>query len=815
MYPIIEQSSQRINPFSHDDTKQKLNQMISEIPPCPFYARVKPDTRETQSFAEHALHCVTLVNQWCDIPELKNIVTLAALFHDAGKLGPGYCANMEAVRQKGRAAVWNRLDHSSAGGRIVEDLMEEDVTSKIISTAIYSHHRVHDCVELETGRTLSEKRRGRKIAYDLIRSRFFQIFSMPDIESYMQGAREDVEKVLKRMKDVEKLQSRAKIFARDERGQHGSVDFYLGMLEKLVLSLLIDSDWTDAACFSEGKMLPRPLTDEELSAVWSVWSKPEKLLSEEMKKQAEEKQGVFLLTLPEQMSAERSMTALRFACFHAKQWKKKHIFYVVPFAAALEGLDSKVREAESIEKYVLKHRFEICHPARVAEENGQEPPDLSENYDYPIVFTTIEQVMNCLFSDDRRSLRRMHYLCDSVIIFDGVRDYPEKCMELWNLAVNFLMQFCNSSAVLCSDIPLPAIKTVVAVQNIERILTYDGDKRTKNVHFMDATREIPGGMGMEDLKEYTLKAFREYRRVLVTVNTRRCAFQLFCALQENVPANVLYHISGNVCPENKKDAWTEMTENLPDDSPLLCISTRMRKWDSIPEFDCVIRSLDGLDVIAEAAEFCTGQSIVMIVKLADGVDCLPEIRLRQKAAERFLYYFRRDAKCYGGSLGSWNSLKTYYECYSHEQELQGYRTRYVVTGNSFYAGRTDLTDILGENVLARQQYRKYYKEKPGNGLYQAFETAGQAFRATTEEEGFVVIVPYNMEAEQIIAQLRSGRMSHDRQKMFLKKLQKYAVRISESQRIRLQNHIHFLKNAEMYVLDKSCYDHRIGVMAYQ
>ena len=112
-------------------------------------------------------------------------------------------------------------------------------------------------------------------------------------------------------------------------------------------------------------------------------------------------------------------------------------------------------------------------------------------------------------------------------------------------------------------------------------------------------------------------------------------------------------------------------------------------------------------------------------------------------------------------------------------------------------------------------YRKYYKEKPGNGLYQAFETAGQAFRATTEEEGFVVIVPYNMEAEQIIAQLRSGRMSHDRQKMFLKKLQKYAVRISESQRIRLQNHIHFLKNAEMYVLDKSCYDHRIGVMAYQ
>lgn len=48
-----------------------------------------------------------------------------------------------------------------------------------------------------------------------------------------------------------------------QEGKAGDREFYLGMYERLVLSLLIDSDWSDVACFSEKETLPSRISEEK------------------------------------------------------------------------------------------------------------------------------------------------------------------------------------------------------------------------------------------------------------------------------------------------------------------------------------------------------------------------------------------------------------------------------------------------------------------------------------------------------------------------------------------------------------------------
>ena len=48
----------------------------------------------------------------------------------------------------------------------------------------------------------------------------------------------------------------------------GSRDFYLGMFERLALSVLIDSDWTDTACFCQGETHPERISKERIQEIW-------------------------------------------------------------------------------------------------------------------------------------------------------------------------------------------------------------------------------------------------------------------------------------------------------------------------------------------------------------------------------------------------------------------------------------------------------------------------------------------------------------------------------------------------------------------
>src|SRR5262249_27977054 len=75
---------------------------------------------------------------------------------------------------------------------------------------------------------------------------------------------------------------------------------------------------------------------------------------------------------------------------------------------------------------------------------------LSENWDSPVVYTTAVQFLEALFGSGTRAVRRMHQMARAVLVFDEVQTLPVKCVHLFNNALNFLVEECGSTAVLCT-----------------------------------------------------------------------------------------------------------------------------------------------------------------------------------------------------------------------------------------------------------------------------------------------------------------------------------------------------------------------------
>ena len=75
---------------------------------------------------------------------------------------------------------------------------------------------------------------------------------------------------------------------------------------------------------------------------------------------------------------------------------------------------------------------------------------LSENWDAPVIYTTNVQLLETLFGAGTRGARRMHQLANAVIVFDEIQTFPVNCIHLFCNAINFLVEHCGSTVVLCT-----------------------------------------------------------------------------------------------------------------------------------------------------------------------------------------------------------------------------------------------------------------------------------------------------------------------------------------------------------------------------
>lgn len=798
-----------------------------------YLAHVVYKTGSKQLLKEHLKNVAEFAEKICPLSELKNLSYLVGILHDIGKAGEENQKDFRTILKYGEDSHKHNLDHSTAGGRIAYELAINSKIAELIGIAVYSHHGIQDCIDLKTGCTLEERRRENRIDYDLITQRFFQMFDQSVLEDKCKNI----------AKDWLYINQKISSFLNENKSNNrkcGDGHFFMGMYVRLLLSILIDSDWTDTSCFSQGISFQERISAEKAQQIWKdstsyfekyflpkVQKDPSngnllndyrQQISDLCRESSKKEQRLYRLTVP--TGAGKTLSSLRFALHHAMEQKKEHIIYIAPFNSILEQNAQEIRNAVGNAEIVLEHHCNVIFEDEWIERKYR---GLTETWDSPIILTSAVQILNTLFSEQKSCIRRMHTLCNSVIIFDEVQAFPVKCWELFHLAVNFLTYFGNTTVVLCS-----ATQPTLAPNeenNICECIEMAGEVKKyieifNRTEIIDKTDAYPGGMEIPDLKEFVLENIQVYRSILIIVNTTTCARNLFLALQEwcNGSEYQVFHLSNNMCAKNKLDKLEEIKSALnkvKNGKKVICVSTQLVEAGVNFSFDCVMRSKAGLDNIIQAAGRCNrhkemeGLGAVYIIQMSkreENLERLPEIITAQNALQKVLDDFRISPERFGGALDSSEAIKAYYANYYNG--LDADETKFPIK-----SCHTTLVDLLGKNTIGYKQYSRSHNPKMLKPLFaQAFQTAGKEFEVISNEYKTNIVIEYDETAKKSIQKLESNRLNQEEQRKEIRVLQRYTVGISENKRNKLGNAIHEICDKKILVLSDGYYDHEIGVL---
>ena len=724
---------------------------------------------------------------------------------------------MNALSKKGK------IDHSTAGAQTIwRELSQhgqiERAVGQILALCIASHHSgLIDCLGVDGSDRFS--RRMQKA--DALTHQ---------CEAWSRADDEVRERYVCLIRAGDLISSFHRIISRicQNDGSETIVRFKVGLLVRYLFSCLIDADRVNTADFER----PAP-AKHRLQGCYEDWpilaERLERTLADfpcvnrvdELRREvsdhcfaaAHRGNGIFTLTVP--TGGGKTLASLRFALRHAGRWGMDHVIYVIPYTSIIDQNAEQVRkilEPKGVEpgSVVLEHHSNLT-PERQTWRNKI----LSENWDAPVVFTTSVQLLETLFGAGTRGARRMHQLANSVIVFDEIQTLPVKCVHLFNNAMNFLVEQCGSSVVLCTATQ-PLLDQVDEQKGAIR-LSHPGSDimpdvealfgELKRVKILD--RRKAGGWIHEEVAELALNEVELSGSCLVVVNTKSAARAVYQLCKSGARNGSMYHLSTNMCPAHRKASLSKITENLKAKVRVLCVSTQLIEAGVDADFGAVVRFTAGLDSIAQAAGRCNRNGLreterVHVVNSAkDAADMIKDIRVGKEVAERVLDEMAKASDDSQGDVLSPKVMRAYFQYYFFDR---GKEMDYLVTATE--VGRDDtLLNMFSENIMAVEAGR----QAPPNYLRQSFMAAAEAFKSIdAPTQG--VIVPY-VEGKTLISELCAA---FDVEKQFdlLKRAQQFTVNVfpQTMQRLQKENALNEVQEGTgILYLDSRYYDPEFGL----
>ncbi|MCI8598482.1 MAG: CRISPR-associated helicase Cas3' [Lachnospiraceae bacterium] len=793
--------------------------------PDPYLAHFKKENNSEdftiQPISAHLKNTASLTGQICPLPELNSIAWLTAILHDSGKYRPAVQEYFSRIMRE-ESVRRGEANHSSAGGWLIDQLTSHPILSQMIQVAIYSHHGLCDCISHKDGKLLIEERLKQEENHRDVPERFYAWTDKEQVLKTCREAERDFKGLLDGMVQFEQNQK--------SKNQYGNKQFFLGMYERILMSLLIDADWVDTASFMQGnENLYHIRSQEELQTIWQTSQENLENYLKKLKKESrldgyrseisdacreagERESRLYRLTVP--TGAGKTLSSLRFALAQAVKYKKRHIIYVAPFNSILEQNTDEIRNALGDPELVLEYHSNVLCETK---EEREQYELLAENFASPVIATSAVQFLNTCFSANSGNVRRMHSLCNSVIIFDEIQALPVRIMKLFNLAVNFLTTFCNSTVVLCSATqPLLdrlSENSLLPPKDMAEV-SADCQSAFRRTTIIDRTKGGTMWESIDTLKDFILEILPKERQVLVIVNTKSCAEKVYESLRQGSEEQEyeLFHLSTNMCPENRKDALKEIRDALDGEKTMICVTTQLIEAGVNLSFRSVIRSLAGLDNLIQAAGRCNRHGKwengnVYLVRMSEGAEDLsrlPDIRKAQEAMEEVLFLYAKNPGALNDSLDSNKAIRYYYQHFMKNRE----------TEMEYQINMDGLQDTLLNLLSGNQEVWNSFREKNrGKHAYlrQAFRTAGTIFQVIPEDGKIDVVVEYNEDAKKQIDILQNPYSTISEKQEALRKVQRYTVGISEQTRRKLENAITPICDNLVLVLSENYYNHKTGV----
>ena len=796
-----------------------------------YIAHQRKSDKKEQSLETHLLEVSIIAKSLAAKIGLQDQGELIGLLHDLGKYSDEFQIYLksavglidqdkddyvDAKSKKGK------VDHSTAGAQLVwQELSTRDnkmgpIVGQMLSLCIASHHSgLIDCLSSDT-HSFGEDRFTKRIEKPdglthfreaiakmdkTIEARFRELVSNPEL----------IDGVIKSLQQIAELERK--------NGDEQIVRFKVGMLVRYLFSCLIDADRINSADFEKpraakarrhGQYIEWTHLINRLDSHLSRFSanKPiDKLrvsISQHCRDKAENEKGIYTLTVP--TGGGKTLASLRFALHHADKHKMERIIYAIPFTSIIDQnvdvvrtvlepnsfcwipgaknripLDAtrKILEPGGVESgsVVLEH-----HSNLMPEEENWKTKMLVENWDAPVIFTTNVQMLETLFGAGTRGPRRLHQLANAVLVFDEIQTLPVNCIHLFCNAINFLVERCGTTVVLCTATqPLmdrvEQSKGALRIPPSNEIMPDVGKlfRKLKRVEVLN--RRKPGGWSDKEVATLSMEEAKKANSCLVIVNTKRSAQAIFQLCRDEKSAMPIYHLSTSMCPVHRRAILAEIRQRLKAEEPIRCVSTQLIEAGVDVDFGAVIRSVAGLDSIAQAAGRCNRNGRrdighVHVVNLSEErVDMLADIACGQRVTERLLGEFEKDPAQFENDLLGPTAIACYFNYYFAERRGE---MDYPV-GDKVLGHDDTLLNLLSANPLAADEHQKIKGVPPKLYLRQSFMAAAKAFKSIDAPTRGIV-VPYGKAGEDLINEMK-GTYLVEKQFTLLRKAMQYTVNV--------------------------------------
>lgn len=763
-------------------------------------AHISEDGRgREESVAEHTRKTAYLCREKGARCGLAQIMALCGICHDMGKCKKKFDEYIHAdavTKQKLRGTI----AHASTGAKYVYDSYHghpdiAKIMVEMISYAIAAHHGIFDCVDIDHTDIFTKKVSEVEDYDEACINAKRDYLDGFKVEAVFVGASEEFNTVWNKMGELYR-RLKAMLVMKEQNDIKEQLlycrDFLLSCLQRLILSILIDSDWDATSDFMDnvdtlskkpdlnsvevfqkaGENFEKYMQGKQKSFQPEIRTEKEKeifharnVLQGACKDFAAHPAGIYCLSIP--TGGGKTLSGLAYALEYCRcHPRTERIIYVSPYISVTEQNARVFREAAGCDDWILEHHSSVVRTVENEDERAGGLARYEINWAEPFICTTFVQFMNTLFSDRSESIRRMHRLVNTVVIIDEIQSMPPKCVHTFNYMINFLNAVCNTDIILCTA-------TQPALEQTKCPICYSTPKdMIANVndwfYKFERVKIIPPDIGryytFESLGEELVKQSERFHSILVVLNTKSAVRKLYDILKsQNV--NAVY-LTTNLCAQHRSDKIEAIQKTLSNpQEKIVVISTNLIEAGVDISFECVYRSMAGLDSLAQSAGRCNRNGeleygVVYLIQLeGENTGNMEELRQNTDVTGYMLYQYGKSDKADTLLMPYWME-KYYMALYAKTADKMNF---------PLPKSDTNIVELLSRGFGV--QDRK-------NFMNQAFKTAGQAYRVI-DDHSFGVIVPY-MEGENLIDSIQNASELSEI-KSFIRQAQRYTVNVRESQ----------------------------------
>lgn len=552
-----------------------------------MYLAHRSEDGKEQRIITHAENVASLAEGY-SIDALKSPAYIAGMAHDIGKYSKVFQQRLMGKNIKYEHSVCGAIEYKK-----LCDMPDTSLSNRffapMLEYCIAGHH-----TGLPDGGSRYD--RGDNPGTSTLYARLNRKDEYTDDRNY-QAYKDEIQLELP---DVNELLS---LFQKLPKNNKEFIELY-AFFTRYLFSCLTDADFIDTEYFFTDRKRGE-LKNDFSSSAKALDDKLAKFKSDteirkaraELQGQAYEKarnsKGISILNMP--TGSGKTLCSLKIAFDRlASDKSKKRIIYVIPYTGIIEQTADTFNSIFGEYTDILQHHSNYTFEDENDDTVKSKLKLAAENWDAPFVITTSVQFFQSLYHYKGSSLRKLHNIANSIIVFDEIHLLPVDHLQTCLRAVGYITRYLNSEAIFLSatmpDFKMFFEKYLPYCEITNLIEDRSSFEKFKKCRYVD--------LGRTDFESIVLKA-SEYTSSLIIVNSRKSAREVYKLIE-----GTKYHLSTFMTPADRSDVIESIHRDLKSNVKITVVSTSLVEAGIDFDFETVFRQMTGLDSILQAGGRC-------------------------------------------------------------------------------------------------------------------------------------------------------------------------------------------------------------------